>query len=217
MSEPSYNFLHTSMDVSMNMAIVLDYEKLKIAYMQVKREKDCLQQKYNELLESTVTFRPIRDESSLRSHCTEGIQNKIKQLEETVSKQTMEIKNLQNTVRSLELKNKLVDLITAVRDLNKEDKLEQNGKFTSKTLKKLRNNGNGENHCIFDTDSLEIKNYKKKLILDKINVTSDATTAFDQKYGTLRSEIIQYYSTQTFDYQSITQEDKDDADEWWLQ
>ena len=118
---------------------------------------------------------------------------------------------------SLELKNKLADLVTAIQDLNREDKLEQNGKFTSRTLKKLCNNRSSENHCIFGTDSFEIKNYKKKIILDKIKVTSDVTTAFDQKYEKLRLEIIQYYSTQTFDYQSITQEDKDDADEWWLQ
>lgn len=221
MSELSNNLLHTTTEVSMNMAIVLDYEKLRVAYAQVKKEKDSLQQKYNERLESSMKYKEeIESLYILLKHKDqeiENLQNKIKHLEENDLKQTMEIKNLQDTVKSLELKSKLTDLVTAVQDLNREDKLEQNGKFTLRSLKKLRNNRNGENHCIFDTDSFEVKNYKKKIILDKINVTSDVTAAFDQKYGKLRSEIIQYYSTQTFDYQSITPEDRDDADEWWLQ
>ena len=70
--------------------------------------------KYKEDIESLKILLKHKDQE------IEDLQNKIKHLEENVLKQTMEIKNLQDTVRSLELKNKLANLVIAVQDLNRE-------------------------------------------------------------------------------------------------
>jgi len=226
--------------VTVNMAVIIEYERLKTAYTQLEKDKDELMKKYTELLESTTKYKEeienLKKELKHKDEEIETLQNRIKSLENTIEfhentikshentieslkdndqKQSQRIKILEDTVMKLQIKDSLANLIIAIQDLNRTDQLEKNPHFTHKYLRKLRGNRNGENHCILDTDTPEIKDYKKKLILDRINQKSDINTAFDKKYGTLRQELIHHLSTQQLNYQTIKQENIDNAEEWW--
>jgi hypothetical protein len=72
-------------------------------------------------------------------------------------------------------------------------------------------------HYIFDNDSNDLINKKKECILFQLSNLSDVVKIkLNKKFGTdFIDEIIKYLSNLKISYGNLSDEDINDAEEWW--
>jgi chromosome segregation ATPase len=121
----------------------------------------------------------------------------------------------------MEQKLMISKLTIAIQDLNSDDKLERNlNQSMGKLMTDLHNQRNSTCHYIYENDDQQLADYKKQVILDKLNeATPQLLSKFDQKYGKGLSQALIKYLKNTIpptNYQNLIKEDeREGIEDWW--
>ena len=170
------------------------------------------------ILEKNLEIEMLRKEN-------QELREKIKMLENKIDEQHQEIIKLKKDNDNRNNKEILKQIRLAIQDLNSVDQLEKNlSSPYNNALTLLRNNRNNESHFIIKPmnnllgDRQEVIEYKKYLILQKLNILSqEIISRIEITYGNgLIKELISYLDLQFNNYQcNLTQIEKDIIEEWW--
>lgn len=199
-----------------------EHNKLVALYQNLERERDEIRDKYTKKLELS-TEKYEKDINDLKNQLVKkdeeisSLKTKILELELNLEEKGRQIDKLKDDVEYLKDKDEINKFRIAIQDLNASDKLEQNMISQRRILRRLRNTRNELFHCILDDDASDVKDYKKKLILDKLkNCSQPIKKLFSQKYNPdLLVDIIKYLETLPLNFKSLSQDDKETADDWW--
>lgn len=147
----------------------------------------------------------------------EVLRNRINELENKVHEQDAKIKLIETQLLNIEMREQKKKIIIAIQDLNSLDKLEHKLGQYNHSIHMLRENRTTECHYIKIDDSDEIKNYKKLLLLDKLNnLDKLLINKIDGKHKGFINKIKCYIEMQNITYQNIDEDTKDDINSWWL-
>jgi len=128
------------------------------------------------------------------------------------------ITNLKNRITNLENKEIINKIIYSIHDLNLLDKLETVLIYPfNKYIIKLRMSINSFCYYIFENDSNDLINKKKECILFQLSNLSDIVKIKLNKYfgNNFIDEIIKYLTNLQISYGYLSEEDINDAEEWW--
>ena len=140
--------------------------------------------------------------------------NELKKENQELKKEIKELKAENKQLKFNNFKNKL---LTAIQDINKNDNLEKKYNYLHK-IRKYRNNNNHYINEEFDTEQ-NIINYKKLLLKNKLSqLNKDEIELFNKRYNinNLVNIILDYLNTLNLNYDNLDEDDKNDADNWWL-
>ena len=198
-------------------------------YNQLKQENTELHNKISQLTNESTRLNTNILEKNLEIEMlrkeNQELREKIKMLENKIDEQHQEIIKLKKDNDNRNNKEILKQIRLAIQDLNSVDQLEKNlSSPYNNALTLLRNNRNNESHFIIKPmnnllgDRQEVIEYKKYLILQKLNILSqEIISRIEITYGNgLIKELISYLDLQFNNYQcNLTQIEKDIIEEWW--
>jgi hypothetical protein len=190
--------------------IKLEQENLELKVKIIKLEKDNTQLKQDNI-QFKIQINELKEENKeiKQENILQTIQ--INELKE-------ENKELKNKITNLENKEIINKIIYSIQDLNSFDKLETILNFPfNKYINKLRMSRNDFCHYIFENDSNDLINKKKECILFQLSNLSDIVKIkLNKKFGNnFIDEIIKYLSNLQISYGYLSDEDINDAEEWW--
>jgi hypothetical protein len=142
-------------------------------------------------------------------------------LQEKVERQGVELK-IQETkiqgqaeqIKALEFREQFAKVQYAVQDVNSADLLEG----TYSYLKRFRQARTTTAHYMLDSDSSDIRDYKRRLLYDMLVQArgEPLMTSKLRRYPTLLNDLLLHLSAWAqVDGSALTTIDKESAEEWW--
>jgi chromosome segregation ATPase len=184
-----------------------DIDVLNTKIICMEYENEDLKQEIKDLKHEIKNVKDVNKELTQKINIIEYENKELKK----------EIKELKNENIQLKFNNFKNKLLTAIQDINKNDNLEKKYNYLHK-IRKYRNNNNHYINEEFDTEQ-NIINYKKLLLKNKLSqLNKDEIELFNKRYNinNLVNIILDYLNTLNLNYDNLDEDDKNDADNWWL-
>ena len=169
----------------------------------------------------TKENKELKTQLEIHSEKIDQLTEKDKESEVKIEILTYEVELLKHVSQKNENTKMMTKLMISMQDLNAEDSLNSFELVQShQMIRKLKKLRVSECHYIEDIDSLELVKYKKQIIYDKLTtLTSEFKIMFEKKCGKgLIEGIIRHLKNNMSLYSELpTQEDHDDANDWWTE
>ncbi|RYG66380.1 hypothetical protein EON64_09920 [archaeon] len=150
------------------------------------------------------------------------MQEKYSRIEE-LRRENEELKarlsQLENRLSHLENQLSYGKLLISIQDLNSDDRLENvSSPAISKTLVRLRKSRVNVAHYIFDEDTAPLRDYKKKVLLQKLREEDNATLLVKKQGKELLTFLLSHLESKVgmADVSEVDVDDQEDVEKWWL-